>query len=121
MTVNGEGPKIARAIPERSGQAAAIAPTRDIPVNRGAETMRHGLVSPPQWSIPARSGQARCSRFLPNCCRAIPRDEAGGTPFRVPTTFVLCGAGDAGDLGDGGLGDAELEEVTDFILLAVES
>ena len=25
-----------------------------------------------------------------------------------------------GDLGDGGLGDAELEEVTDFILLAVE-
>ena len=31
------------------------------------------------------------------------------------------GAGDAGDLGDGGLGHAQLEEVTDFILLAVES
>ena len=30
------------------------------------------------------------------------------------------GAGDAGDLGDGGLGHAQLEEVTDFILLAVE-
>ena len=62
-----------------------------------------------------------------------------GTPFRVPTTFVLKytltaqpepsdgheavegGAGDAGDLGDGGLGHAQLEEVTDFILLAVES
>jgi hypothetical protein len=30
------------------------------------------------------------------------------------------GPGDAGDLGDGGLGDAELEEVPDLVLLAVE-
>ena len=63
----------------------------------------------------------------------------GGTGLhRVPTTFVLKytltaqpepsggheavegGAGHARDLGDRGLGHAQLEEVTDFMLLAVE-
>ena len=57
---------------------------------------------------------------------------------RVPTRFVLKytlrrrseasgaheavegGPGHAGDLGDGGLGDAQLEEAADLVLLAVE-
>ena len=72
--------------------------------------------------------------------RGGPRSPRGDvpTPARVPTRFVLKytlrrrseasgaheavegGPGHAGDLGDGGLGDAQLEEAADLVLLAIE-
>ena len=78
---------------------------------------------PTTYSAPFRSARANSSRKMP---------FSGGSrryPLRVPTTFVLKytltaqpepsggheavegGAGDAGDLGDGGLGDAQLGEI----------
>lgn len=40
--------------------------------------------------------------------------------IRAHASAVERGTGHAGDLGDGGLGHAQLEEVTDVVFLAIE-
>ena len=93
---------VVRELAEPVGEVALPLPAqpRD-PMRR--ECRRRGLREP---RVPTRSVRKYTLRRRP---------EASGAHEAVEG-----GPGHAGDLGDGGLGDAELEEAPDFVLLAVE-